>query len=324
MKVEKQSNKGSTEQIVVVALGGNALENSDSPTADNQKKVIEASMTHIAELISVGMKVVLTHGNGPQVGRIGLQNEAAKEITPPMPFDVCGAMSQGMLGYHIQQALKGELNNRGIGSSGVSSLVTQVVVSPHDEAFNNPTKPIGPFYTKSEAEALERSKGYVMKEDSGRGFRRVIASPKPLEIVELATIKALLNENITVIAVGGGGVPVIKKGTTLDGVEAVIDKDFASAKLAENIDAHTLVILTEVEKVALNFGKENQKWLNTLTLQEVDEYTAQGHFAKGSMLPKVEACSAFVRSKKGRKALITSLSKVNEALRGETGTHIVS
>ncbi len=321
MKMGKQSKN--TAQTVVVALGGNALEDSSSPTADNQKKVIEASMTHIAELISAGMKVVVTHGNGPQVGRIGLQNEAAKEITPPMPFDVCGAMSQGMLGYHIQQALKGELNRRSMAAE-VSSLITQVVVNPHDEAFNNPTKPIGPFYTKSEAEALERSEGYVMKEDSGRGFRRVIASPKPLEIVELATIKALLDENITVIAVGGGGVPVVKKGTTLDGVEAVIDKDFASAKLAENIDAHTLVILTEVEKVALNFGKENQKWLNTLTLQEVEEYTAQGHFAKGSMLPKVEACAAFVQSKKGRKALITSLSKVNEALRGETGTHIVS
>ncbi len=321
MKMGKQSKN--TAQTVVVALGGNALEDSSSPTADNQKKVIEASMTHIAELISAGMKVVVTHGNGPQVGRIGLQNEAAKEITPPMPFDVCGAMSQGMLGYHIQQALKGELNRRSMAAE-VSSLITQVVVNPHDEAFNNPTKPIGPFYTKSEAEALERSEGYVMKEDSGRGFRRVIASPKPLEIVELATIKALLDENITVIAVGGGGVPVVKKGTTFDGVEAVIDKDFASAKLAENIDAHTLVILTEVEKVALNFGKENQKWLNTLTLQEVEEYTAQGHFAKGSMLPKVEACAAFVQSKKGRKALITSLSKVNEALRGETGTHIVS
>lgn len=308
---------------IVIALGGNALEDSASPTAENQLKVVRSSMVHVSELIAGGARVVVTHGNGPQVGRIALQNEAAKGETPPMPFDICGAMSQGMIGYHIQQALKGELRRRGVHSE-VASVLTQVVVDADDKAFDNPTKPIGPFYSKSEGDELVKSKGYFIKEDAGRGFRRMIASPKPVEIVELATIKALINEGVTVVAVGGGGIPVVKGADgSLQGVEAVIDKDFASSKLAENLDADLLVILTEVEKVALNFGKPDQKFLDSITVGEAKEYIEQGHFAPGSMLPKIEACLGFVQSKGGRKAIITSLANVNNALAGKGGTHIL-
>ena len=308
---------------VIVALGGNALENNAEPTAENQLKVIKSSVKNIADLIEAGYSVTLTHGNGPQVGRIALQNEAAKAITPILPFDVCGAMSQGMIGYHIQQALGEELLLRKI-KMPVVSIITQVLVDKNDSAFKNPTKPIGPFYSAKEAKELAATKGYSIKEDSGRGFRRVVASPKPLRIIELEAIKNLINNKFIVITVGGGGIPVIAKGDSqLVGVAAVIDKDFASAKLAEDIDADLLIILTAVDKVALNFGKPNQSFLDKVTIKDIEKYIAAGHFAAGSMLPKIQASLNFVKSKPNRKALITSLEKVKDALNNKNGTYIM-
>ncbi|MGV3278809.1 carbamate kinase [Rickettsiales bacterium LUAb2] len=307
---------------VVIALGGNALEDGSNPTAENQLKVIELAVKNIAELIEAGIEVIISHGNGPQVGRIVIQNELASTSTPAMPFDVCGAMSQGMIGYHIQQALRHELLKRNI-NMPVTSIITQVLVNKEDEAFKNPTKPIGPFYTKQQAETLQKEKSYVVKEDSNRGYRRVVASPKPLTVIELESIKALIAAKNIVICCGGGGIPVIQNSdSTLSGVAAVIDKDFASAKLAEEIGADTLIILTAVEQVSLNFGKPNQVNLSKISLQDADRYINEGHFAKGSMLPKVEAAINFVKSKPGRNAIITSLEKVNYALEGRTGTFI--
>lgn len=308
---------------LVIALGGNALEDSSSPTAENQLKVIKSNVPHLVDLIAAGNDLIITHGNGPQVGRILLQNEAGKDLTPVLPFDVCGAMSQGMIGYQIQQATREELLNRGI-NKDVVGLLTQVVVDSKDAAFKNPTKPIGPFYTKDEAEKLAAEKGYSVKEDAGRGYRRVVASPLPIDIVEINSIKKLSSEGVVVIASGGGGIPVVREGkNSLKGVAAVIDKDFASAKLAEIINADTLIILTAVDKVFINYGKENQQGLDKLSLADLQKYSQQGQFAAGSMLPKIKACENFVKSKAGRKALITSLNKVSEALSGKNGTWII-
>lgn len=307
---------------IIIALGGNALEDSSAPTAENQLKVIKSNVVYLADLIEKGYEVVITHGNGPQVGRILLQSEAGKNITPPLPFDVCGAMSQGMIGYQIQQALGDELKKRSI-NKGVVSLITQVLVDPKDPAFSNPSKPIGPFYTEEEAISLEKSYGYTVKEDSGRGWRRVVASPLPVAINELSSIESLLEAKQVVIACGGGGVPVIKKGESLEGIAAVIDKDFASAKLAEDLKADTLIILTAVPKVAINFGKSNQENLSELPLNEVEKYIEEGQFGKGSMLPKVQACASFVKSSSNRKSLITSLSSLKESLEGKNGTWII-
>ncbi|AKN32224.1 carbamate kinase [Clostridium carboxidivorans P7] len=308
---------------IVIALGGNALQSEDSiPTAEAQLEIVKQTVVHLAELIEEGHKVIIAHGNGPQVGRIAIQNEHASEITPAMPFDICGAMSQGMIGYNIQQALRDELVKRGI-NKPVISVITQVVVDKDDSGFKNPTKPIGAFYKKCEAEALEKEKSYVMIEDSGRGYRRVVASPKPKKIVELESIKTLIDNDNVVISTGGGGIPVIElEDKTLQGVAAVIDKDFASEKLAEDIDADELVILTGVDRVAINFGKPNQIDLDKLTAEEARKYIEEGYFAKGSMLPKVEAALKFAESKKGRKAIIASLEKAKLALRGESGTTI--
>jgi carbamate kinase len=307
---------------LVIALGGNALEDSSSPTAENQLRVIKSNVPHLADLIAAGNSLIITHGNGPQVGRILLQNEAGKDLTPPLPFDVCGAMSQGMIGYQIQQSLREELLNRSI-KKDVVSLLTQVVVDEQDPAFKNPTKPIGVFYSKDEAERLAVEKGYTIKEDAGRGYRRVVASPLPVGIVEINSIKKLVDAGEVVIAGGGGGIPVIREGANgLKGVAAVIDKDFASSKLAEIIDADTLIILTAVDKVFINYGKENQQGLDTLSLADLTKYIGEGQFAPGSMLPKIKACENFVKSKVGRKALITSLDKVSEAIKGKNGTWI--
>lgn len=308
---------------IIIALGGNALENNAEPTAENQLKVIKSSVKNIADLIEAGYSVTITHGNGPQVGRIALQNEAAKAITPVLPFDVCGAMSQGMIGYHIQQALREELLSRNI-KKPVVSVITQVLVDKTDAAFKNPTKPIGPFYSEKEAQELVKSKGYSIKEDSGRGFRRVVASPKPLKVIEIEAIKNLIDNKFIVITVGGGGIPVIaEENNKLTGVAAVIDKDFASAKLALDLDADLLIILTAVDKVALNFGKPNQSVLDELNIKDAEKYIAEGHFAAGSMLPKIQASLSFVKSKPNRKALITSLEKVKDALNNKNGTYIV-
>lgn len=307
---------------VVVALGGNALQESGKPaTAEAQLQVVEQTTKHIADLIDDDYNVIIAHGNGPQVGRIVIQNELADSVTPAMPFDVCGAMSQGMIGYHIQQALKNELVKRN-NHRPVTTVVTQVVVDKNDSAFKNPTKPIGPFYTKEEAEKLKADKGYDIVEDSGRGFRRVVASPRPEKIVEIDAVESLINSGAVVITVGGGGIPVIEEDNKLTGVAAVIDKDLASEKLAEDIDADMLLILTAVDKVSLNFGKPNQIDLDKITVEEAKKYIEEGHFAKGSMLPKIEAAVQFAESKEGRVAIISTLDNCLEAIKGNKGTRI--
>ncbi|WP_207652931.1 carbamate kinase [Anaeromicrobium sediminis] len=303
---------------IVVALGGNALqEGKKAPTALEQLNIIKETSKHICDLIEEGHQLVIAHGNGPQVGRILLQNEQSKNEIPPMSLDVCGAMTQGMIGYHLQQAIGEELQLRNIDKKAIS-IVTQVVVDKNDKAFKNPTKPIGQFYSKEEADILIEEKEYTMTEDAGRGYRRVVPSPVPKEIVEIDVIKKLVDEYI-VITVGGGGIPVIKENT-LKGVEAVIDKDLASEKLAEDLDADILLILTAVEKVALNFGKKDEMWLDSVSVKEANRFVAEGHFAKGSMLPKINAAVKFASSKKGRKAIIASLNKGSDAVKGKSGT----
>ena len=263
----------------------------------------------------------LSMGTAPEVGRILLASEAARDVTPAMPFDVCGAMSQGYIGYHIQQALKYALNIRNR-HCPVVTVATQIVVDKEDKAFENPTKPIGPFYTEKEAKELTLEKGYTMKEDAGRGWRRVVPSPIPRRIVEIDAIKNLWKSTI-VISCGGGGIPVIENPDgTLEGVAAVIDKDFAAELLAEEVDADILMILTEVEKVAVNWGKPDQKDLDHMSLKEAAKYVEEKQFAPGSMLPKVQACMKFVRQNPQKKAIITSLDKALDALEGKTGTQI--
>jgi len=308
---------------IVIALGGNALQEAGKPaTAEAQLEVVEKTAEYIADIIEAGYKVVVAHGNGPQVGRIVLQNEYAVPVTPAMPFDVCGAMSQGYIGYHIQQGLTKVLRSRG-NKAEVATVVTQVLVDQNDPKFLNPSKPIGPFYTEEEAKAIAAEKGYVMKEDAGRGWRRVVASPVPVAIEELNAVKCLVDNGFITVTVGGGGIPVIRNEQgMLEGTAAVIDKDLASEKLAEDLDADALVILTAVEKVSINFKKPDQKDLETLSVDEAKQYIAEGHFAPGSMLPKIEAAVKFVESKPGRVSIITSLDKAVEALEGRAGTTI--
>lgn len=307
---------------IVVALGGNALQSGKAdPTAEAQLAVVKETCERIADLSEKGYEVAVVHGNGPQVGRILLASETAKNVTPAMPFDVCGAMSQGYIGYHLQQALKFALKKRGK-DIPVATLLTQMVVDANDPGFKNPTKPIGPFYSEEEAKALVEEKGYTVKEDAGRGWRRVVASPIPTEIVELDSVKRLFDSTI-VITCGGGGIPVVRKEDgDLEGVAAVIDKDFAAELLAENIEADALMILTEVEKVAINFNKPNQEDLSHMTYAEAEKYCEEGQFAPGSMLPKVKACMKFVQANPDKKAIITSLAKAIDALEGKTGTVI--
>lgn len=311
-----------TKEKIVIALGGNALQSGNGPaTAEAQLEVVKNTCKHIADISKQGYELAVVHGNGPQVGRIVMASEAAKDVTPAMPFDVCGAMSQGYIGYHIQQCLKYALNqtNRNI---PVVTVATQMIVEKNDPAFSTPTKPIGPFYTEEEAKVLEAEKGYSMKEDAGRGYRRVVASPLPRKIVEIDAVKQLWDHAI-VITCGGGGIPVIENADgSLQGTAAVIDKDFAAELLAEQVDADILMILTEVEKVSINFNKPNQKDLDEVTLAELSDYKDEGHFAAGSMLPKVEAAMKFVRAFPQKRAIITSLDKATEALEGKTGTII--
>lgn len=308
---------------IVIALGGNALQEAGKPaTAQAQLEVVERTSIYIADILEKGYHIVLAHGNGPQVGRLVIQNEYAEPVTPAMPFDVCGAMSQGMIGYHIQQGLGKVLRSRG-DHTPVATVVTQVVVDAEDSKFQNPSKPIGPFYTEEEAAAIAAQKGYIMKEDAGRGWRRVVASPMPVEIVELDAVRCLVDNGFIVVTVGGGGIPVVRNvAGDLEGVAAVIDKDLASERLAEDLDADALVILTAVEKVSINFKKPDQKDLDAITPAEARQYMAEGHFAPGSMLPKIEAAVKFVESKPGRKAIITSLDKAALALEGKAGTTI--
>lgn len=307
---------------IVLALGGNALGNSPK----EQIEAVKHTAVSIVDLLEEGNKVLIGHGNGPQVGMINLaMSEAAvsKAKTPEMPFPECGAMSQGYIGFHLQNAIQNELAVRNL-AMPVVSLVTQVLVDEKDSAFQNPTKPIGSFYTEEEAKKMEAESGYTFKEDAGRGYRRVVASPKPIDIVEKEAVNTLFEAGQVVIAGGGGGIPVIKKEGGLSGVAAVIDKDFTSAKLAELAGADILVILTAIEQVAINFGKPDQEFLSEISIDEARKYIAEGHFAPGSMLPKIEAALSFVESKKGRSALITSLEKAREGLAGKTGTLIVS
>lgn len=304
---------------IVLALGGNAL----GDDLAGQMRAVQHTARTIVDLISLGHQVVVTHGNGPQVGMINQAFEAAAKTeahTPMLPMSVCVALSQGYIGYDLQNAIREELLTRQL-DIPVATLITQVEVDANDEAFLNPTKPIGSFFSKEEAEKLSQN-GYIMKEDAGRGYRRVVASPKPVDIIEKQTVKALMDDCHVVITVGGGGIPVIREGNHLRGASAVIDKDWASAKLAEMIDANLLIILTAVEKVAINFGKPDEQWLDNLSLRDAERFIEEGHFAKGSMLPKVEAAAAFARSGPGRKALITMLSKAKEGIEGKTGTII--
>ncbi len=305
------------ERKIVIALGGNAL----GKTPAEQVLKVKKTAQSIVDLIELGNTVIVSHGNGPQVGMINLA--FANEGFIDMPFPECGAMSQGYIGYHLQNAIREEFKNRKLNKE-VATIISQVIVDKNDSAFQNPTKPIGSFYTKEEADKIAKEKSYIMKEDAGRGYRRVVASPKPIGIAEIDTIKLLVDNGICVIATGGGGIPVVKDENSLVGVDAVIDKDFASAKLAELIEADELLILTAVEKVAINFGKSDEKWLDNLNAQECKKYIAEKHFAEGSMLPKVEAALSFAASKQGRKVLITSLDKAGDALLGKTGTVISS
>lgn len=309
---------------VVIALGGNALQSKEQPaTSEAQLEMVKKTCKHLADIKEMGYEIVIVHGNGPQVGRIVLASEAAKDLTPPMPFDVCGAMSQGYIGYHIQQALGEELKKRGW-DVPVVTLATQVVVEERDPCFKVPTKPIGPFYSKEEAEEISKESGYTMIEDAGRGYRRVVASPIPVDIVEITAIRSLF-EKAVVIACGGGGIPVIRKNDeSLEGVAAVIDKDYAAELLAELIDADILLILTEVEKVSLNYNKTNQEKLDKITVESAEKYIQEGHFAKGSMLPKIRAAIKFANSGTDKKTIITSLDKGLTALSGKTGTIINS
>lgn len=304
---------------IVLALGGNAL----GDDLAGQMQAVTQTAQAIVDLIAQGHQVVVTHGNGPQVGMINLAFEAAAKTeahTPMLPMSVCVALSQGYIGYDLQNALRETLLARGM-PVPVATVITQVEVDAADEAFRDPSKPIGSFFSAAEAQVLIRQ-GYTLKEDAGRGYRRVVASPQPVDIIEKETVKALMDAGQVVITVGGGGIPVIREGNHLRGVSAVIDKDRASARLAATIDADMLIILTAVEKVAINFGQPNQQWLDRLSLNDIDRFIAEGHFAKGSMLPKVEAAAAFARSRPGRRALITMLSKAREGIEGKTGTLI--
>lgn len=305
---------------IVIALGGNAL----GKTPGEQLSLLSNVAKIIVELIKDGNEIVLTHGNGPQVGQIALAMEYASNGeagTPSMPFPECGSMSQGYIGYHMQQSILNELDRQGVKKECVS-LITQVLVDSNDSAFQNPTKPIGMFYSKEKAMEIEKEKGYVFTEDAGRGYRRVVPSPIPKKIIEKNSITSLLDNGTIVIAVGGGGIPVINSGNGLKGVEAVIDKDRTAALLAKLTMADTLMILTAVEKVSLNYNTENQVDLDVITIKDANKYISENQFAKGSMLPKVEASMSFVEDSDDRKAIISSLEKANLAIKGKTGTII--
>lgn len=312
------------EKLVVIALGGNALQvKGEAPTIDNQIKNVKIAVKNIAELISKGYKVVVTHGNGPQVGRLVLQGEIAdSEETPAFPFDVSGAMSQALIGYHIQQKLAEELKKLN-NEKPVATVLTQVLVDEKDPGFEKPSKPIGPYYTKEEKETIEKEKGYNIKEDSGRGYRRVVASPEPVEVIELDTIKTLLDNNNIVICCGGGGVPVVHDGTGLKGVAAVIDKDKASSLLAQNLNAEELVILTDVQEAFVNFNKPDQKALKKISSSDLKQYVNEDQFYGGSMLPKVESILNFV-DKTGNTGRITSLDLLNKSFDTEEVGTIVN
>lgn len=307
---------------IVIALGGNALGNSQ----EEQLKLLEGVSKIIVELVKDGNKIVLTHGNGPQVGQIFLAMDysANGEVkTPSMPFPECGSMSQGYIGYQMQQCIQDELERQGI-KKDCATLITQVLVDSEDSAFDNPTKPIGKFYSKDEADIISKEKGYVFVEDAGRGYRRVVPSPIPKDIIEKRVIRQLVDNDNIVICAGGGGIPVIKTDRIklLEGVEAVIDKDRTAALLARELDADILLILTAIDKVYINFNKDNQMALDEISVEEAKKYIEKGEFAKGSMLPKIEACLEFVKEDSSKRAIIGSLEKAYDAIKGTSGTII--
>ena len=306
---------------IVIALGGNALGN----TLPEQMTAVKITAKAIVDLIEEGCEVVVAHGNGPQVGMINNAMSALSREDPSQPntpLSVCVAMSQAYIGYDLQNALREELLNRNITDIPVTTMITQIRVDAEDPAFNAPSKPIGHFMTEEQAKIADDKYGYIMKEDAGRGYRRVVASPKPAEIIEIGAIRSLVDSGQLVIACGGGGIPVTLIGNHLKGASAVIDKDFASELLAEELNADFLIILTAVEKVAINFGKPEEKWLDDITTDDARKYMDEGHFAPGSMLPKVQAAVKFADSKDGRNALITLLEKAKEGILGKTGTRI--
>lgn len=304
---------------IVIALGGNAL----GKTPSEQLSILEGVSKVIVDLIEKGNKVILTHGNGPQVGQISLAMEYASNGsvgTPSMPFAECGSMSEGYIGYHIEQSIMNELNKRDIDKS-IVTLITEVLVDKNDGCFKNPTKPIGMFYIKEEASVIESEKGYIFKEDAGRGYRRVVPSPIPKKILNDKVIKKLVEDDVIVICAGGGGVPVIMEDNLLKGVDAVIDKDKSASLLAKEVDADVLLILTAVDKVYLNYNKENMTELDTITVEEARKYISDNEFAPGSMLPKIEACISFVENR-NKTAIITSLECASDALEHKNGTVI--
>jgi carbamate kinase len=311
------------KEKVLVALGGNAiLRHKEKGTAEEQFENVRQTCRHMVELIKEGYRIAITHGNGPQVGDILLKNELSKDTLPPMPLDVCGAESQGMLGYMIQQSMDIELRAAGM-NIPTQTILTQTLVDEDDPAFQNPTKPIGPFYTALEAARLREKNGWKVVNDSGRGYRRVVPSPNPVSMVESASIKDLFDHGFVVIASGGGGVPVIRdKNGRLRGIDAVIDKDHSAAVFAKLVGADTLMILTDVEAASLNFGRPDQQNLSRITVAEAKKYIEQGQFAPGSMKPKVESAVQFVEFG-GKRAIITSIDNWRGALKGETGTQIV-
>jgi carbamate kinase len=330
-KAIKSTNKKTIKEthkrkLAVIAIGGNSLiKDSKHQSVEDQQDALRETAAHIADMIEQGWDVAIGHGNGPQVGFILRRSEIAAKVEGmhEVPLDVCGADTQGAIGYELQQALQNELHHRGIKKS-CATIVTQVLVNQNDPAFKNPSKPIGGFMEQAEAMRRKTEMNWSVVEDAGRGWRRVVASPLPEEIIELTTVKAILNQGIVVITVGGGGIPVIDTGNgEYCGTAAVIDKDFASSLLAREVKADLFLIATAVEKVAINFGKPNQQWLDKITLAEAKQYLSEGtHFAKGSMAPKIEAIIWFLENG-GKHAIITNPENIGHALRGETGTHIL-
>ena len=311
------------KKIAVVAIGGNSLiTDKKHVSVDSQYKAAAQTCKHIVELMDEGYQVVVTHGNGPQVGFILRRAELAKHELHMVPLDSCGADTQGAIGYQIQKAIYNQflLSNRE--PKPVATVVTQAVVDKADPSFQNPTKPIGSFMDEETALAHQAKDGWTVVEDSGRGWRRVVASPLPVKIVELESIKILIENNITVVAVGGGGIPVVERDGELWGADAVIDKDFASCLLAKEINSDLFIISTAVDKVFINFGKENEQAIDKMTIEDAEKYIEEGHFGAGSMLPKVKACIDFVKTT-GNPALITSPEKLAEAVKGEAGTFLV-
>jgi len=311
------------DKLVVIALGGNALlQRTQKGTFEDQYGNVEKTATKIADLIEQGYRIVLTHGNGPQVGATLLRHDAAKNIVPPFPLDACGAETQGFIGYMIQQALRNELKSRGI-DKYVVTVITRVTVDKNDSAFENPSKPVGPFYTKQDADDLaKRIPGVTIKEDAGRGYRRVVPSPDPKVIAERFAIRTLVDAGFVVVSTGGGGIPIVEEGTKARGVEAVIDKDLAGQRLATLIGANLFVILTDVDGAYVHYGTPKQELLTEVTTGKLLKYLNEGQFKEGSMAPKVTAAIRFVESG-GEQAIIAALDKLIEALKGETGTHVV-